>query len=161
MQYEDNQLSFNLLALCKGPLALHSANIAKGIAALRHLHDHVQTWPDLSHFRPKDNFAGEATTPGFLSEFQLTLEDVQGTKPPPDLTTMVSTVSTVEEAQTVYDSLKVNIKATMGEYRAELISMAEDEQRVKGRKKDYGPALHKWVTKLAEKGLLEDMIKSS
>jgi ubiquitin carboxyl-terminal hydrolase L5 len=58
-------------------------------------------------------------------------------------------------------SLIVEQKATMGEYNAELVVMAEEEQRVQGRKKDYAPAIHAWVQKLAEHGVLEDLIKDS
>lgn len=72
------------------------------------------------------------------------------------ITHVDSNVGAVHE---LHEQLIIEIKASMGEYRAEIMAIAEDEQRVNGRKKDYGPALHKWISKLAEKGVLEEMIK--
>lgn len=161
LQYEDSQLSFNLLALCRSPLTAHSKKIAQGLAALRYLHDSIHSQPQFSSFKPRDNFAEEAIVPSFLSEFQLTLQDIERAEAPQHWKEVVSAVVTEEDAHEVYADLVVEIKATVGEYRSELMSMAEDEQRVQGRKRDYGPALHKWVSKLAEKGVLEDLIKSA
>ena len=58
-------------------------------------------------------------------------------------------------------TLIIEAKATMGEYKSELMAMADEDQRVKGRKRDFGPMIHTWVTKLADKGLLEDIINET
>lgn len=156
LQYEDSQLSFNLLALCQSPLAVHSHRIAKNLASLRFLRESLQS---KFAFEPCSTWTDETKTLSFLSEFQLTDLDVENAAIPQDFQERVPKVDSNEEAHELYNSIMTDTKATIGEYRAELVSMAEDEQRVKGRRKDYGPALHKWVTKLAEKGVLEDLIR--
>lgn len=160
LQYEDSQLSFNLLALCQSPLATQSHKVAEGLASLQYLYKSIRPGPGLSDFEPRANLVDETNRPSFLSEFQLMASDVEKAVVPQSLREKASNISSEEEAHELYDSIVVGTKATIGEYRAELVAMAEDEQRVKGRRKDYGPALHKWVTKLAEKGVLEDMVKS-
>lgn len=44
------------------------------------------------------------------------------------------------------------------EYAAELSADEDNARRVDGRKKDYGPLLHGWVQKLADKGVLKDIV---
>lgn len=161
MQYEESQLSFNLLALCQSPLAQHSGSVAQRLAALQHLQEWSRLRPELSEFIPPNPFTQDPGSVPLLSEFQLSPEDVEKAEIPEAVREAVSRLSTAKEAQELYAQFSIDIKATMGEFRAELLAMAEDEQRVKGRKKDYGPALHRWVTKLAEKGVLEDLIKNS
>lgn len=67
----------------------------------------------------------------------------------------------VDDAYDLRQQFVVDTKVAIGEHRAEMISLAEDHQRVKDRKKDYGQALHRWVQKLAEKGILQEAIESS
>lgn len=156
LQYEDTQFSFNLLALCQSPLEVHARKIAGNLASLRFLQESIQS---KLAFEPRDKWIDETITSPSLSEFQLTASDVENATVPQTFYERVSKVGSSEEAYELYDSIVVDTKATIGEYRSELFAMAEDEQRVKGRRKDYGPVLHKWVTKLAEKGVLEDLIK--
>lgn len=161
-QYEESQLAFNLLALCQSPLANHSRKIAEGIASLRHL----KLVADLEKgvgddWQPADSILLSSDTPEYLAEFKLTNEDVLKAEIPAWVRDQVSQVNTTEKAVELHKDLETEAKATMGEYRAELTEMSRDEERVEGRRKDYGPALHKWVSKLAEKGVLEDLISST
>ena len=160
LQYEDSQLSFNLLALCRSSLAAHSRKIAGNLASLKTLLNSIRSRPEFATFEPSEKWLDDTSLPSFLSEFQLTTTDVDNAPVPQTLHEKTLQLDTEAEANKLYESIVVDTKAVMGEYRAELISVAEDEQRVKGRKKDFGPALHKWVTKLAQKGVLEDMINS-
>ncbi|KEY67978.1 hypothetical protein S7711_02183 [Stachybotrys chartarum IBT 7711] len=162
MQYEGDQLSFNLLALCKSPLALHAEAVARSLAALRYLDERLAsdtTFTSLVSAEPSIlNIDDELQ----LSEFDLKKSDIIGATVPEDLKAKISEGHlTTNDAYELRQKLVVDTKVAMGEYRAELVALAEDQQRVRERKKNYGPALHKWVQKLAQKGVLEDIIKSS
>ncbi|KAF4971981.1 hypothetical protein FZEAL_9699 [Fusarium zealandicum] len=162
LQYEDSQLSFNLLALCQSPLAAHSQAVARAAASLHYLDTHMQSCPTFTNLvsaEPKPlNVEDEAR----LSEFKLGAPDILNQPIPEILLDKIKKPGLdTQSAYELRQDLVVEVKAAMGDYRAELMSIADDEQRVSGRKKDYGPALHTWMKKLAEKGVLEDVIKAS
>lgn len=162
LQYEETQLSFNLLALCQSPLVDYKKNIGRGIASLRALH---RTMGEEAAFKerltPEDRPAFLKEDTG-LAEFHLSNADMENFEIPRSLRDTLSNPDlSVDDAYNLHQQLMVDTKAAMGEYRAELVAMADDDRRVQGRKRDFGPALHKWVTKLAEKGVLEDIINAS
>jgi ubiquitin carboxyl-terminal hydrolase L5 len=162
LQYEETQLSFNLLALCQSPLVGYKENIGRGAASLRALHRKMDGQTAF-----KERILSEDVPPYLeentgLAEFHLDNMDNENFEIPQSLQeTLENPDLSVEAAYSLHRQLVVDTKAAMGEYRAELLAMADDERRVQGRKRDFGPALHKWVTKLAEKGVLEDIIKAS
>lgn len=56
--------------------------------------------------------------------------------------------------------LVADARDNLARCRDEASVQAEEETRVHNLKMDYMPALHYIVTKLAHKGLLEDMIRN-
>ncbi|KAK7428703.1 hypothetical protein QQZ08_004797 [Neonectria magnoliae] len=162
LQYEESQLSFNLLALCQSPLATYSQAIAVAIASLRHLHTQMQncsTFIELIAAEPKPLDIDDDSQ---LSEFNLSKLDIVDAEIPEKIQEKVSqTGLEASDAYALHQELVIDVKVAMGEFRAELKAIADDEQRVKGRKRDYGPALHAWMKKLAEKGVLEDVINAA
>lgn len=162
LQYEESQLSFNLLALCQSPLAAHSQAIARAVASLRHLHAQLQACSAFTELVAAEPSPLDIDDESRLSEFNLSKPAIIETEVPEGIREKCArTDLEASDAYALHQKLVIEVKASMGEYRAELMAIADDEQRVKGRKKDYGPALHKWVKKLAEKGVLEDAIKSA
>lgn len=159
LQYEESQLSFNLLALCRSPLALYSSKIVEGLSFLQYLGEYLVSKMGSHGYQAKGNLT-DLVNDQYLSEFQLTATHIENAEIPDTFRDAVSG-STLEDLPQLQSSLVIKTLAAMGEYRAEISSMAEDEARVKGRKKDYGPALHKWVTKLAEKDVLDGLIDNT
>lgn len=163
LQYEETQLSFNLLALCRSPLVGYTVEIASAVSALRRLHRRMR---DSTAFRlsiPREDpiFCAE-TDYTDLPEFDLSISDIEAAPIPDNLYKTLSRSNlSVKEAVTLYGELVVAAKVAIGEYRGELLAMADDDKRVQGRKRDFGPALHSWVTKLAEKGVLENIINDT
>ncbi|KAG9250178.1 uncharacterized protein F5Z01DRAFT_425705 [Emericellopsis atlantica] len=158
LQYEDSQLQFSLQALCQNPLTLYGARVAEGLASLQA----IETTARSRHatWQPLSTLVSEEELPSFLADLRLDADTVERASVPQTIHNRLEKVATDDEAQLLYEEIVKETKATVGEYRAELLSMAEDEQRVKGRRKNYGPTLHRWVTKLAEKGVLEGMVSS-
>ncbi|RSL67107.1 hypothetical protein CEP53_003134 [Fusarium sp. AF-6] len=162
LQYEENQLSFNLLALCRSPLSAHTQTIAHAAASLHHLHTQMQSDSTFSELTSAEPNPLDIRDESRLTEFDLKPKDITNLDIPESLRAKIKQPDfNTSAAYELHQELVIEVKAAMGEYRAELMSKADDEQRVKGRKKDFGPALHKWMTKLAEKGVLEDVIKAS
>jgi ubiquitin carboxyl-terminal hydrolase L5 len=161
LQYEENQLSFNLLAVCQSPLATYSQNIARTTASLQYLRTNTKL-TDFEMLVRGEKLPLDVDDESQLSEFNLTKSDIASAQIPDTLQDKLKRPTfDAQFAYELYQELIIEIKAAMGEYRAEMIAISDDEQRVKGRKKDYGPALHKWMSKLAEKGVLEDVIEAT
>lgn len=161
-QYEESELSFNLLALCRSPLANHSRKIAECVQSLRHLHLVAPLKEGVGEdWKPETSIIAEFDKPERLAEFRLTSEAVHAAQIPQWARDQVAKVDTTGAAFNLHQDLEVEVKATMGEFRAEMLEMAQDEEKVRGRRRDYAPALHKWVSKLAEKGVLQDLISTS
>jgi ubiquitin carboxyl-terminal hydrolase L5 len=104
----------------------------------------------------------DLTNQSQLSEFSLRKSDIEDVALSESTQSKISQAAkSVDDAYDLRQQFIVDTKVAIGEHRAEIISLAEDQQRVKDRKKDYGQALHRWVQKLAEKGILQEVIENS
>lgn len=164
LQYEETQLSFNLLALCRSPLVGYTAQIARALSSLRRLHHKMSDNIAFKAAVPSEDppFDPDAEHSVGLPEFNLSASDIEQADVLEHARDALSRSDlSVDEAVSLHQELVIEAKAAIGEYRAELVAVADDDRRVQGRKRDFGPALHKWVTKLAEKGVLENIIKET
>ncbi|RFU74667.1 ubiquitin carboxyl-terminal hydrolase isozyme l5 [Trichoderma arundinaceum] len=162
LQYEESQISFNLLALCRSPLALQSNSIAQAAACTSHLQEQMKHNKEFVQLIDGQKPVLDLNNRSQLSEFNLRKSDIKDAALPESMKSQISHAALdIDNAYDLYQQFVVDTKIAIGEYRAEMIALAEDEQRVKDRKKDYGQALHRWVQKLAEKGILQDLIESS
>lgn len=162
LRYEENELAFNLLALCQSPLAQHTSAIVSAMACIQYLDSQMTAQNDYVQLiaikDPVLDLDGQLQ----LSEFQLERSEIEGAGIPQSLKDTISQSGFgIDQAYNMRQQFVLDLKAAMGEFRAELAALAEDEQRVNGRKKDYARALHRWVQKLAEKGVLEQIIENS
>jgi hypothetical protein len=55
------------------------------------------------------------------------------------------------------EQLLASLVATRAEYAAELTAMEDEARRVAARKRDYSLAIHVWVKRLAERGVLMEL----
>ncbi|KAL6877284.1 hypothetical protein HDV57DRAFT_522562 [Trichoderma longibrachiatum] len=162
LQYEESQIAFNLLALCPRPVTLHRRSIIEAAAAIALLKEHMKHDSKFTNLVNKQPPVLDVANAADLAEFNLRPSDFQNAKLGETLQTRISrAASDSDEAWGLYEQFVVDLKVAIGEYRAEIYSLAVDEQRVKDRKKDHGQALHRWVQKLAEKGVLQELIENS
>ena len=157
-QYEDSQLSFNLLALCRSPLVVHSQTIARSLASIRSLERGMQHDVEFQELVSADKPLLDGDMTSRLAEFSLTPSDID--RQSRQLRDFGREMS-AQAAYRLRQILEDEANNAMGEYRGELFAIADDQQRVEGRKRDFRSAIHCWVSKLAEKGVLEDIIKMS
>lgn len=165
LQYEESQLSFNLVSICQSPLREYRRSVQRALATLHYFDEHIIPKHSAADAKiasvHKDDY--NPSNAVVLSEFGLSPEDAG------DKSLAYESVKEAaqneklgpDEVVAMRRDLVVELRASMGEYRSEVSAANVDEERVTARKKDYGSALHKWVTKLAEKGVLEEMAKLS
>ncbi|KHO01071.1 ubiquitin carboxyl-terminal hydrolase [Metarhizium album ARSEF 1941] len=162
LQNEDSQLSFNLLAVCRGPLLQHSRKLATMLAALGYIRSRMDDSEPFRKLISADEPVLDIDDQAQLAKFNLSYSDLQNAEIPHQLKVAASRSNwEVSDAYHFYQRFSLEARAAMDEFRSEIIVMEEDDHRVTGRRRDYGSALHCWVQKLAEKGVLEDIIKMS
>lgn len=159
-QYE--QLSFNLLSICQSPLRAYRQSILVALAAVHFLDQKMQEKQAVAYgdLVSQSDSKLDTSDAALLAEFELKPEDVDiGMASDAAKDRIRQGNFSASEAAAFRCELVTEARATMGEYRSEIISANGDEERVTARKKDYGSALHRWISKLAERGALEEVIK--
>ncbi|RDA93391.1 hypothetical protein CP533_1966 [Ophiocordyceps camponoti-saundersi (nom. inval.)] len=161
-EYGETEIAFSLLALCRSPVLAHRDIVASNLAAIRRLRDmykddaaFIETVQDNAHIMvldSEDALAEIGLGASEIADAQLSAQvqqQMQGEEFGP------------EQARNLFLNLAAEVQLATAKYREELVAVTEEEDRVHSRKKDYSPALHLWMTKLAEKGVLEDVIGTS
>ncbi|KAJ9134764.1 Ubiquitin carboxyl-terminal hydrolase [Pleurostoma richardsiae] len=167
LQYEEDNLSFNLLALCRSPLEAVRQELARNIQRLRVLWDgfwarhrehatNVVLDPDdtLGKKWIHGDDEGELASLGIQKNdiLKVQLEESFQTRiraPDFDLTSALELQQNLEKEQ----------ERIVAECFDEIKTIEEDEARFRGRKKDYTPAIHEWIKTLAEHGILQDLVE--
>ncbi|KAI2469175.1 cysteine proteinase [Annulohypoxylon bovei var. microspora] len=147
--------SYSLLAICQSPLQALCAELATSLVCSRTLHELFSqnsdwTVPDpfeiLTNMRPDQrNTTSESLTRAtHPASFTAKTSD-------PDFNAAAA-LQLAQELKTEQDSLDA-------QYVAELAAVDEAVETVRGRQRDYTPAIHQWVKALAEKGVLREFIR--
>ncbi|PHH59747.1 hypothetical protein CDD81_2615 [Ophiocordyceps australis] len=161
-EYGDQENNFSLLALCRSPLLTLRDKIASNLAAMRLVYSQMKADDNFNNLVAAEELLVHVDSSAQLHEFGLDLACVDAA---PIATSVRAQLAQptfdTEQAFGLYKSFNTATKAAMTKYRDEFLAEAVQEDRVRSRQQDYTPALHCWLTKLAEKGFLEDVIKKS
>ncbi|POR36474.1 Ubiquitin carboxyl-terminal hydrolase isozyme L5 [Tolypocladium paradoxum] len=161
-QYQENENGFSLLALCRSPLVAHRNAIASAVAEMLHIRSEKRHDAQFVDIVSADDPVLDVENPGELREFGLEKSDIIKAHVPESHKARISEPDfDADKAYTLHQELATEAKSAMVTYRQAIIDVADEDKRVKAREKDYTPALHCWMKKLAEKGVLEDVIKTS
>ncbi|KAI1105422.1 cysteine proteinase [Jackrogersella minutella] len=149
--------SYSLLAICQSPLKTLAGELATSLSRSHALHsrfggDKAWTAPD-----PFETF-----TDARLAQLNLSRAKVASLKPPDSFLAQTSSpdfgpaeaLALAKDLRTEQDFLDV-------QYVAELATVDEAVETVRGRQRDYTPAVHQWVRSLAEKGVLRGLIQET
>ncbi|KAI1458521.1 cysteine proteinase [Annulohypoxylon moriforme] len=147
--------SYSLLAICQSPLKTFCIELATSLACSRTLHKRFNSDPAWTVPDPLDIFADmrpeqRNMTSEHLEKAELTESFATRTSRPD-----FDTAAALELAQ----ELKTEQESLNAQYVAELASVDEAVETVRGRQRDYTPAIHQWVKALAEKGVLREFIQ--
>ncbi|KAK0724800.1 hypothetical protein B0H67DRAFT_446082, partial [Lasiosphaeris hirsuta] len=162
MQYETEQLSFNLLALCGDHLASIRRDLAINIRCIEELDSRWRNSPDWLDMKTGESSLVGSMENGQLKEYQLEPEDVKmlsnGTPELLDFHTTVCTPSVqVESALEHRQGLCQDQAHIRTAYAAELALEDQKTANAPGRKKDHTPAIHEWVRRLVDHGVLSQL----
>jgi ubiquitin carboxyl-terminal hydrolase L5 len=154
------ELSFNLLALCGDHLADVRQELATNIRRLADLEAKFGSNNNNPDWQPKKANPGDiicsATDPR-LATYQLDAEDIQSVPESdtnqPDAQ-QPSADETVESGLRLWEALAQEQMGLRARYEDELRMAGQEPDAVLGRTKDYTPAIHEWVKKLADHGIL-------
>lgn len=164
-EYGNSANGFSLLAMCRSPLDSQWSAIAAQMSAMDRLRSRFQhdvAFADLVAADEAASDVGGCRDQASLAELGLRRTDIAAAEPPDFIMERVARPDlNAHQAHGLYQQLVAGIKFATAKYREETLAVREEEDRVRERQKDYTPALHCWMTKLAQKGVLEDVIRTS
>ncbi|KAK3951580.1 hypothetical protein QBC32DRAFT_392159 [Pseudoneurospora amorphoporcata] len=172
MEYEDSQLAFSLLALCGDRRAALRRQLALNIHCTKLLDDafgEQSAWfeEDNNSSLFKDHIS-KFDDKSKLDEFQLSANEAQLIiKSSSDALQLRNKIQgrgmEMAEALLFRTELCQKQEQLRSEYYKEVASGPEGDEdgdskdENPGRRKDHTPAIHEWVTKLAERGVLREL----
>ncbi len=149
MRYETERLSFSLLALCGDNLAQIRQKLAANIRSLADLYNAVN--PSLlpsPGAQPTTTGPIHTPTDPRLSAYKLDAEDIQ---------TAAHNLQQQEQPRQ-WDDLEAEQEHLLAEYAAAEAGTGggrEEQSTTLGRTRDYTGAVHEWVRRLTEHGVLK------
>ncbi|KAI2627534.1 cysteine proteinase [Hypoxylon sp. NC1633] len=154
MHRNSNFSSYSLLSICHSPLKTLSNELAASLAcshALDKLYSGNPTWSVSDPFKTFDDAR--------LAQLNLTREGIAGLELPASFTTKTGEIDFgPAEALELAGKLKAEQDSLDAQHVVELATVDEAVEMVRGRQRDYTPAIHQWVRALAEKGALRELI---
>ncbi|UNI17385.1 Ubiquitinyl hydrolase 1 [Purpureocillium takamizusanense] len=161
-QYGTGQNAFSLLAICQQPEKDLRASMASTLAemnSVRAVMDGNKAFAERAAKVDEANgFAAEIN----LSEFQLSQRDIDNAAVSGSFKAQLSEPNAdVDITTKVYESLVGKLSTTMFSYRQENAARQEEAQIVERHTRDYSQGMHLWLSKLAEKGVLEQLAEES
>ncbi|KAB5526290.1 ubiquitin carboxyl-terminal hydrolase, family 1, partial [Coniochaeta sp. 2T2.1] len=160
LQYESEQLSFNLLAVCKSPLSQLREELVTSITEWARVqfgmsridHELGQNYALGMIFPRKGIRFTDYGLPEYLPY------NINTPPHPIELAPLDPNDDTlIQKLRARREELESEQARLMAEYRSEAAMLEEENSRANGRKKDYTPFIHQWVQKLAEQGALQDI----
>lgn len=144
----------NVLAVCQSPIAtlrkellINLKTLAVLHAALPHHEQKVLRNPDRIYADGIDDLT--------LQKYGLRREQVRTARVDIDVVTTATTNDAKKEAIKLLETKQARIQS---EFAQETTAIAREEELCAGRKKDFSPAIHRWVEKLAEREALQGLV---
>ncbi|KAI1082594.1 cysteine proteinase [Whalleya microplaca] len=150
--------SYNLLALCQSPLRTLASSLSTNLACAHALDELFSGSPSWSVPGPFKAFPAPR-----LAQLGLSREE--------DITSRQELLPASFREQTsaldfdfaaglrLAQRLRAEAEGLDAQFVAELASVDEAVETIRGRQRDYTPAIHQWVRVLAEKGVLRELIQ--
>jgi ubiquitin carboxyl-terminal hydrolase L5 len=160
MQYAESQLTFNLLALCQTPLGSHRQQIADSLASLIQMRVRMGSNEDFKDLVSGEEQPLDVQNSTQMAEYGLQPSDI-GQDAISDESARKLSRPDLELGDTydLYLSFIARTKQAMRAYQDELRKDSEAVQQKATQSAPWGPAIHKWVTALADKEELVGIIR--
>ena len=161
LQYESEQLSFNLLALCQSPLGELRRELVVNIRSLALLWEHMKNMPNWELSGGGDDDVLRELSESSLADYGLSKKDIDALGDEDKLDRLRNKLSTASlDGREVLDlrhNLEDEQRRIRSEYATEVASTDEDTIKAASRRKDHTLAIHEWVKKLAQHGVLHGL----
>lgn len=157
MRYETERLSFSLLALCGDNLAPVRQKLAANVRSLADLEanssNHDNNTPDSKPKTAMDDIITDATDTR-LSRYQLDAEDIRQA---------ASSEPQEPKKASDWETLAAEQRRIIADYTSEsqMGMGGQEPAAILGRTRDYTGAIHEWVKKLAERGVLRRLFEEA
>lgn len=158
--YEEDQIEFSILGLVKDPMIDLVANLAQNVKELLVVKERLNA---AASSVEKPVTASDDTKPldgtllGSDGSFNLAPDDIDQAEVSLDKMERYSTEST-EELRSYEEQLMHKQKELRASVKEEQQSQNADEEHAAGRKHDYACAVHRWVSLLARKRKIEELV---
>ncbi|KAI1385232.1 cysteine proteinase [Hypoxylon trugodes] len=144
---------FSLLAISNSPLLTLSRKLSISLACSHTLHELFSKDPAWVYPDPFETYNDERLDRLFIERDQIVSLE------PDDFKVIVSQPGfTVYKALKYARSLQEEQEVFDAKYAVELAAAEDALETIRGRQRDYTPAIHEWVKVLAEKGVLRELI---
>jgi ubiquitin carboxyl-terminal hydrolase L5 len=158
-QYEDCDIEYNLLSLCKSPLATLRVSLAENARSLlrveKALASAVPGWKLFMQSQSELSMSMDELT----GSFDISADQINNANPPESARERVEeATSDPEKLLLLYKDLVSEQKALRSEYAQELISIAQEDDLAATRKQDHAPVVYMTIKALAEAGVLRDIV---
>lgn len=152
-----DDISFNLLSLCKGPLLSIPHNLASNIRAITAVEAALSTYlPDWKLFlnEKPDLETGPNDTYGLTDAIF-----ASSTIPAPAKEAIVSAGEDGIALLELYKQWAMEQRQLRGAFTEELGLVAFENEQAARRKHDYTPAIYDTIKDLAERGVLQELVE--
>lgn len=159
-QYEDGDIEYNLLSLCKSPLKTFQGSLAGNAHLILDVEKMLAAvTPDWKLFMqsPSDLSMSMDELAG---SFDISTDQIEKADPPVSARKKVEeATSNPEKLLSLYKDLVLEQKAVRSEYMQELTWITQEDELATTRKQDHTPVVYMAIKALANAGVLKDIVK--
>jgi ubiquitin carboxyl-terminal hydrolase L5 len=159
-QYEDGDIEYNLLSLCKSPLQAVQGSVAENTRSILEVEKTLAAVvPDWKLFIQSQSDLSMSIDE-LESSFDLSIDQINNVKlPEPAKKKIQEAASDPEMLINLYKGLVIDQKALRSEYMQEVASIAQEDEQAALRKEDDTPVVYMAIKALAEDRVLKDIIR--
>ncbi len=158
-QYEDGDIEYNLLSLCKSPMRMVQGSLAENA------HSILDVEKVLAALIPdwKLSVQSQSDLPISMEElkgfFNISTDQINNANAPESARHRIEGASSdPEKLLNLYKDLVLEQKALRSEYMQEVASIAREDELAATRKQDHTPVIYTAIKALAEAGVLKDIV---
>jgi len=161
-QYEDDQIRFSLISLCKSPLLSIPEELTVNIRTIQAVEARLQSIkPDWKEFVEGESSDGLLRGPDDNFGVSVALLGSARDLPKPTLTKISNPGMSPESLFDMHMTLGAAQAKLRASFIEETVESERNNERASGRRHDLSPLIYKWVSLLAEKDALKNLVEVS
>ena len=159
-QYQDGDIEYSLLSLCKSPLKTVQESVAENAHVIFDVEKILAAViPDWKLFTQSQSDQ-PISTDELMACFNISTDQIRRAQPPePAKMKVEEAISNPGRLLELYKDLVLEQKALRSEYMQELASNVQEDQLAAARKEDHTPVVYMAIKALAEAGVLKDIVR--